>query len=65
MIDTVTDSNPKTVPDITPLQRDLGSNRRRFDSRQLFLSQNEIIIDHQGEEYRLRITSNDKLILTK
>lgn len=25
----------------------------------------EIIIIHQGEEYRLRLTSNNKLILTK
>lgn len=25
----------------------------------------EVIIVHQGEEYRLRMTSNNKLILTK
>ncbi|HCK19426.1 MAG TPA: hemin uptake protein HemP [Thalassospira sp.] len=25
----------------------------------------EVIIVHQGEEYRLRLTSNNKLILTK
>ncbi|WP_081944503.1 hemin uptake protein HemP [Thalassospira australica] len=25
----------------------------------------EVIIIHQGEEYRLRLTSNNKLILTK
>jgi len=60
----VTDLNQKTMSRTTT-QSDLGSNRRRYDSRQLFLSQNEIIIDHQGEEYRLRITSNGKLILTK
>lgn len=64
MIDTVTDLNPKITPR-TPPPSETGTSRRRFDSRQLFLSQNEIIIDHQGEEYRLRITSNGKLILTK
>ena len=63
-LNTVTDFHPKTAP-LTMTQSEPSSNRRRFDSRQLFLSQNEIIIDHQGEEYRLRITSNGKLILTK
>lgn len=34
-------------------------------SSQLFDNQNEIIIEHEGNEYRLRITSSGKLILTK
>lgn len=37
----------------------------RVDSKQLFDGQRELIIQHQGEEYRLRITRHDKLILTK
>ncbi|MGQ0598895.1 hemin uptake protein HemP [Aquabacterium sp.] len=37
----------------------------RVDSQQLFEGQRELIIQHQGEEYRLRITRHDKLILTK
>lgn len=37
----------------------------RVDSKQLFEGQRELIIQHQGEEYRLRITRHDKLILTK
>lgn len=37
----------------------------RVDSKQLFEGQRELIIQHQGEEYRLRITRQDKLILTK
>jgi len=41
------------------------ASRRRITSQQLFAKQNEIVIEHQGEEYRLRITSNGKLILTK
>ena len=35
------------------------------DTKDLFKIYNEIIITHRGELYRLRITSNDKLILTK
>ena len=34
-------------------------------SEQLFGSRREIIIKHGQEEYRLRITRADKLILTK
>lgn len=34
-------------------------------SSELFGEQQEIIILHAGGEYRLRITSNNKLIMTK
>lgn len=34
-------------------------------SDQLFGNSNELIIDHYGQEYRLRITNLGKLILTK
>jgi hemin uptake protein HemP len=44
---------------------DLPQGRPRLNSRLLFGTQNEIVIEHQGDEYRLRITSNGKLILTK
>lgn len=37
----------------------------RLDSRELFRGGNEVLIVHKGEEYRLRITRNEKLILTK
>jgi len=39
--------------------------RRRVSSSELFGAQNEILIEHNNDEYRLRITSNNKLILTK
>ena len=39
--------------------------RRTLSSRELFGSHQELCIEHAGEEYRLRITSNHKLILTK
>jgi len=38
---------------------------RRYDSRDLFRGQQEIRIEHAGHAYRLRITRQDKLILTK
>jgi hemin uptake protein HemP len=44
---------------------ELSQGRPRLNSRLLFGTQNEIVIEHQGDEYRLRITSNGKLILTK
>lgn len=37
----------------------------RISSKQLFLGENEIEIDHNGTSYRLRQTSLGKLILTK
>ena len=39
--------------------------RLKIDTKELFKTANEIIITHRGEDYHLRITSNDKLILTK
>lgn len=38
---------------------------RRVESAILFLRGREVIIVHRGQEYRLRITKSDKLILTK
>jgi len=37
----------------------------RIDASTLLASSREIILVHNQQEYRLRITSNDKLILTK
>ena len=42
-----------------------GSVRPRVAVEDLMQGTNEIIIEHRGEEYRLRVTSNSKLILTK
>jgi hemin uptake protein HemP len=38
---------------------------RRVDSAALFERAREVVIVHRGQEYRLRITKSDKLILTK
>ena len=37
----------------------------RIDSRDLFIGTREVIIQHSGEIYRLRLTAHNKLILTK
>ncbi len=38
---------------------------REIDVRDLIGDAKEVILLHAGERYRLRITANDKLILTK
>ena len=44
---------------------DIKSSAEPLDSEILFKGQSCIFIEHNGELYTLRITSNDKLILTK
>jgi hemin uptake protein HemP len=39
--------------------------QRQISSTSLFHGRREIVILHHGQEYRLRITKADKLILTK
>ncbi|MBD8880605.1 hemin uptake protein HemP [Rhodanobacter sp. 7MK24] len=38
---------------------------RRISSQSLLEGGRELVIQHQGSEYHLRLTRNDKLILTK
>jgi hemin uptake protein HemP len=45
--------------------RSLIVDGNRIDSRELFSGEREIIISHGTEAYRLRLTSQNKLILTK
>jgi hemin uptake protein HemP len=40
------------------------SGTRRVTSVQLLGPKGELVIDHAGREYRLRLTQNGKLILT-
>jgi hemin uptake protein HemP len=42
-----------------------GARPRRINSAELLAGGREILIDHLGETYRLRHTSQGKLILTK
>ncbi|MDI1279318.1 hemin uptake protein HemP [Methylobacter sp.] len=54
-----TDLTLSTKQDTTP------ALRQRLNSAELFSESREVIIEHAGEEYRLRLTRQDKLILTK
>ena len=45
--------------------RSLAISGTRIDSRELFATEREIIIAHGEDNYRLRLTSQNKLILTK
>ncbi|MEP3320050.1 MAG: hemin uptake protein HemP [Sneathiella sp.] len=48
---------------IDRLSRDLETGR--VSSKDLFAKSSELIILHDEQEYRMRITGNGKLILTK
>ncbi|WP_284402190.1 hemin uptake protein HemP [Dyella lipolytica] len=41
------------------------SSVRRISSQRLLAGERELVIQHQGSEYHLRLTRNGKLILTK
>lgn len=49
----------------SPVVRSLSISGNRIDSRDLFAGEREIIIAHGEDSYRLRLTSQNKLILTK
>jgi len=43
----------------------IAASTRRISSQTLLEGERELVITHQGSEYHLRLTRNDKLILTK
>ena len=45
--------------------RQPAAKLRRLKVSELLAGEREVILEHNGQEYRLRITANDKLILTK
>jgi hemin uptake protein HemP len=49
----------------TPAPTEAAVAVRRLDSLALFKGEREIVIVHRGQEYRLRVTRAEKLILTK
>jgi hemin uptake protein HemP len=56
-------AGPTQSPSATT--RSLTIRGSRIDSRELFAAEREIIIAHGEDSYRLRLTSQNKLILTK
>lgn len=58
--------SPKTSAEATHSQSPLKPHEtpERVDSNALLKGKSELVIDHQGREYRLRLTAQGKLILT-
>jgi len=56
-----TDHQPKS----RPISSDKKQQVRCMHSQDLFGRHKEMMIKHAGQEYRLRITRQNKLILTK
>jgi hemin uptake protein HemP len=48
-----------------PKQMPVAPKLRRLKVSDLLAGEREVILEHDGQDYRLRITANDKLILTK
>jgi hemin uptake protein HemP len=60
------DSNQQSSATSPPAQpRQIAISENHIDSRELFTGTREIIIAHGEDTYRLRLTTQNKLILTK
>ncbi|MBS7698716.1 MAG: hemin uptake protein HemP [Chelatococcus sp.] len=58
-------SSHETSPPAPPASAKHSAEQPVVNAQQLFGDKRELVIVHNGERYRLRITANDKLILTK
>ena len=56
--DDATEANAQSAPQP-------GARPRRLKVSDLLAGEREAILEHSGQDYRLRITANGKLILTK
>lgn len=57
--------NSGATPSVGAAKRQVLLTDNRMDSRDLFAGVREITIAHGDETYRLRLTAQNKLILTK
>jgi hemin uptake protein HemP len=57
------EDDPKRSTEAGPRMISIAGHR--IDSRDLFIGTREVMIQHSGEIYRLRLTGQNKLILTK
>ena len=62
---TVAGSESESGQSTSSGQRMISLAGHKIDSRDLFIGTREVIIHHGDEVYRLRLTSQNKLILTK
>ena len=56
----MSESKPESEPMATP-----PNKLREIGSAEIFQGDRLVVINHAGEQYRLTITRNDKLILQK
>jgi hemin uptake protein HemP len=56
---------PEAPPRFPPDELAAASASDRVCSKELFKGARQLLIEHGGQVYILRITQNDKLILTK
>jgi len=61
----VNDRNENFSPQCVEEETSIIKPGLRISSEVLLSGKKELIIEHAGEDYRLRITSKGKLILTK
>jgi len=54
-------AHPTSPPAPTPV----ATQAATLDSRALFHGTREVVISHAGEQYRLQLTRNNRLILIK
>jgi hemin uptake protein HemP len=64
---TLTLSRPSQPPMLSTVEATAptASSVRRISSQRLLAGERELVIQHLGSEYHLRLTRNGKLILTK
>ncbi len=59
-------NSPESVDFSVSSKQSIGPDlRQRLHSAELFDKAREVVIEHGGEQYRLRLTRQGKLILTK
>ena len=62
---TLTLSRPVSPPLLAAVEVASAAPVRRISSHRLLAGERELVIQHLGSEYHLRLTRNGKLILTK
>lgn len=65
MNDKLTERAGRVSPDDRAAAPRIRSVARKIRSVEIFAGAREVLIEHEGGEYRLRHTSKGKLILTK
>lgn len=58
-------ASPDRVFPVRPAHMPPSTSARHIDSIQLLAGARELVIEHLGQRYYLRLTCNNKLILTK